>query len=366
MRNLFIILLLVVCSGCRPGQTVLKGHIGNYHGEVVRICAEGQSDRRDTLVVDTLGNFIFSPANGVWSIYEISVKDHSPWVPVYIGAGDQVEMKLVLQQDKRIDVTFSGDRPAENAYLWAYCEDLNDPRQANERIVESVIGWYLTLEPDKEENYQIAYLETLERKVTDRTIVDKQATRSVTGLFRHYSGNLDDVMAVYNRICSNDSLREAVNDEYKEYVRAFGNLMPGKPAPDFEMTDMTGKKCRLSDLRGKYLYIDVWATWCSPCREEIPYMARLYEHFAKDKRIALVSISVDSNVKTWEQFIEREKPAWAQYVVDRKTNAFLDKEYRIYGIPHFMLIDPEGRFIAYSFSRPSEPDCAALIENSMK
>ena len=118
--------------------------------------------------------------------------------------------------------------------------------------------------------------------------------------------------------------------------------------------------------RGKYLYIDVWATWCSPCREEIPYMARLYEHFAKDKRIALVSISVDSNVKTWEQFIEREKPAWAQYVVDRKTNAFLDKEYRIYGIPHFMLIDPEGRFIAYSFSRPSEPDCAALIENSMK
>ena len=101
MRNLFIILLLVVCSGCRPGQTVLKGHIGNYHGEVVRICAEGQSDRRDTLVVDTLGNFIFSPANGVWSIYEISVKDHSPWVPVYIGAGDQVEMKLVLQQDKR-------------------------------------------------------------------------------------------------------------------------------------------------------------------------------------------------------------------------------------------------------------------------
>lgn len=126
MRNLFIILLLVgFGSGCRPGQTVLKGHIGNYHGEVVRICAEGQSDRRDTLVVDTLGNFIFSPANGVWSIYEISVKDHSPWVPVYIGAGDQVEMKLVLQQDKRIDVTFSGDRPAENAYLWAYCEAKN-------------------------------------------------------------------------------------------------------------------------------------------------------------------------------------------------------------------------------------------------
>lgn len=449
MRNLFIVMLLAVCSGCRPGQTLLEGHIANYHGEVVRICVEGQADRRDTLAVDSLGNFVFSPADGTGGIYEVSVKDHSPWVPVYIGKGDRVTLKLTLEKDKRIEPSFSGERLAENAYLWAYCAartsrfwnrpelkgisfrkyrseidkmrkelqeklnevkdgavreslavkqhlmlqnrlltytwlqnedqapdadyaafvtsiDLSNPEEANEEIIEHVIGWYVRQNmTDISENHLIMYLETLGRKVADRDIADEHASRKVMERFRYFSGNLDDVMEVYNRMCTNDSLRQIVNEEYREYVRVFGNLMPGQPAPDFEMTDMTGKKCRLSDLRGKYLFIDVWATWCAPCRDEIPHMARLYEHFAKDKRIALVSISVDSNVKTWKQFIGREKPAWAQYVVDRETNAFLDKEYRIYGIPHFMLIDPEGRFVAYSFTRPSDPDCAKLLEQKI-
>ena len=450
MRNLFILLILAVCSGCQPGQTVLQGHIENYHGEVVRICPEGKAEQRDTLKVDSLGNFIFTPKTGENLIYEISVKDHQPWVPVYVAQGDEVKITLSLQKDKRIETTFAGNRLAENAYLWAHCEakntrfwnipelknasfqefrtriddmrqglqkmldkvkdtalqeklevkqhlmlqehllnyawlrgdrqmpdtgyttfvtsiDLNDPRQADERTIENVIGWYMNQQPmDEKGNYLIAYLEMLERKVSNQEVIDRQATRLVTAQFRHFAGNLDDVMSVYNQMCRDDSLRHTVNDEYKEYMRAFGNLLPGKPAPDFEITDTAGKKCRLSDLRGKYLYIDIWATWCAPCREEIPHMARLHEHFAKDKRIALVSISVDSNVKTWKQFIEREKPAWAQYVVDRKTNAFLDKEYRIYGIPHFMLIDPEGRFVKYTFCRPSDPECASLIENCMK
>ena len=95
-------------------------------------------------------------------------------------------------------------------------------------------------------------------------------------------------------------------------------------------------------------------------------MARLQEHFANDARIALISISVDANVKTWKDFLLKDKPTWAQYVVDAENNAILDKEYRIFGIPHFMLLDPEGRFVAYSFDRPSSPMCADSIEKAMK
>lgn len=91
-------------------------------------------------------------------------------------------------------------------------------------------------------------------------------------------------------------------------------------------------------------------------------MAKLQEYFAGNDRITLVSISVDANQKTWRNFLKQEQPTWAQYVVDRKNNAFLEKEYRIYGIPHFMLLDPDERFIAYSFTRPSDPECAKMVE----
>ena len=82
--------------------------------------------------------------------------------------------------------------------------------------------------------------------------------------------------------------------------------------------------------------------------------------------MAFISISVDNNRSVWKKFLEKDKPAWKQYNVDKKTNEFLDKEYRIYGIPHFMLLDPEGRFVSYSFTLPSDPECARMIENSMK
>lgn len=456
MRNLLITLLVAVCSGCQPGQTLLKGRIENYHGEVVRICPEGLAERRDTLRVDSLGNFTFSPVNGAWGIYEISVKDHQPWVPVYVGEGARTEVVLALQPDKRIRASFAGDRLAENEYLQAYNElsngrmwydselaalpfkdfqarvdkmdkelteklngvkepalreafavkqhlmfrgrllsynwlhsrgqqekqpdadydayvqsiDVNDPKECNDGILGDVIGWNLSKKMEGENrnysDWDVAYLDILDRLVSNREIKDRHATKKIMDKFRFFSGNtFDSVIERFNSLCLNDSLRRQVNAEYAEYVRAYGNLVPGKVAPDFEMTDAQGKKCRLSDLRGKYLFIDIWATWCAPCREEIPHMARVYKHFAGDKRIELISISVDNNRNTWKKFLEKDKPAWRQFNVDKKTNEFLDKEYRIYGIPHFMLIDPQGRFIAYSFTRPSDPGCIKLIENNM-
>lgn len=245
--------------------------------------------------------------------------------------------------------------------------DLNDPQECNDAILGSVIDWQVSREKtDEHKDYTVAYLDVLDRRVSVAEIKNRHAAKQVTEQFRFFSGtSLDAGVERFNALCTDDSLRQQVNAEYAEYLRVYGNLMPGKPAPDFEIIDADGKKCRISDLRGKYLFIDIWATWCAPCRDEIPFMAQLQEHFTGDGRITLISISVDSNVKTWKKFLKKEQPGWPQYVVDRKTNEFLEKEYRIYGIPHFMLIDPEGRFVSYAFTRPSDPDCIKLIEQNM-
>ena len=450
MKSLFVLLSLAACWGCTPRQAVLEGHIENYQGEVVRICTEGNAFKRDTLSVDSLGNFEFMPDRQEGMIYEISVKDHMPWVSVYLAEGDCSEVRLTLTADKQVETTFSGDRVAENEYLRAYSAtessrkwyepgmnalpfkdyravvdgmdddlqkmllqikdselraqfavkqhlmlqtqlayyvwrqdgndkedvedmdyanfittiDVNNPMECNDDILGVVISRKMKLDGyDGTGDYLPLYLETLDKLVTNPEVKNAHATGMLLQQFQYFSGNpLSASVERYNAICTNDSLKAVVNAEYAEYDRVYGNLMPGKPAPDFEMMDVNGKKCRLSDLKGKYVFVDFWATWCAPCREEIPHMAKLQEHFANDSRIALVSISVDANVKTWKNFLAKDKPTWEQYVVDAKNNAILDKEYRIFGIPHFMLLDPEGCFVQYSFTRPSFSGCAEEIE----
>lgn len=245
--------------------------------------------------------------------------------------------------------------------------NLNDSLTCSEELLEYVIGWHLSQDTSRDwSDYPRKSLELVGRLITDRAMKNYH----LTSMFRKYLNqsvalSLQEAYELYNTLCTDENLKREVGEEYKEYVRVNGNLMKGSVAPDFEMMGVTGEKCRLSDFKGKVLLVDVWATWCAPCREELPYMAKLKEYFKKDNRIEIISVAVDNNTNTWKKFLEKEKPAWEQYIVDKKTNDFLEKEYRIVGIPHFMLLDQEGRFIAYSFVRPSEPECVELLEKHL-
>ena len=89
--------------------------------------------------------------------------------------------------------------------------------------------------------------------------------------FRRIVGRNDETLPsnMYRRFGTPTS-----GSQIQKICQAFGNLMPGKIAPDFELIDREGKKCRLSDLKGKYLFVDFWATWCHGCVLEIPYMVK--------------------------------------------------------------------------------------------
>ena len=178
--------------------------------------------------------------------------------------------------------------------------------------------------------------------------------------------SLESLMARYNQICTDDSMRQQVAAHYQEYVRVYTNLMPGKVAPDFELISDTGELVRLSDLRGQYLFIDVWATWCGGCVMEIPYMEKLQEHFANDKRIKLISISWDYTQEVWLDYLKKRPATWAQYIVDEENMDFMKKEYRMTFIPRFLLLDPEGRIISIEFARPSDPECVQILEEIIK
>lgn len=130
----------------------------------------------------------------------------------------------------------------------------------------------------------------------------------------------------------------------------------GTPAPSFEYKNHNGKTTKLEDLRGKYVYIDVWATWCGPCRAEIPYLKEVEKNF-HNKNIEFVSISIDEqkDFEKWKAFVADKQLGGVQLFADNDWNSTFVKALAITGIPRFILIDTKGNILNANADRPSSP-----------
>lgn len=162
---------------------------------------------------------------------------------------------------------------------------------------------------------------------------------------------------------------------YKDYYHsklAIRKAIPaGTPSPTFEnYENFKGGTTSLSDLKGKYVYIDVWATWCGPCKREIPSLKKIEEQY-HGKDIEFVSISTDNGRGYKEKTIEASKVGWKKMITEKEMGGIQlfagkvwDKSefrnfYKIKGIPRFILIDPAGNVVNADAPRPSSP---ALVE----
>ncbi|MDD4384205.1 MAG: TlpA disulfide reductase family protein [Bacteroidales bacterium] len=142
-------------------------------------------------------------------------------------------------------------------------------------------------------------------------------------------------------------------------------LAPGKIAPDFTLECIDGETYSLNDFKGKLVYIDFWATWCSPCRKEIPYLAKLKEAY-KNKPIVFVAISLDDNKEAWVKMVTEDKLGGYQLYAQKAWQSDAAQQYQISGVPTFVLIDAEGKIIQYPASRPSEEETPLLFDKHLK
>lgn len=129
-------------------------------------------------------------------------------------------------------------------------------------------------------------------------------------------------------------------------------LAKGQPAPIFNGKTLKGKEKSLTDYRGKFVYLDVWATWCGPCRAEIPSLKQLEKDFAKQD-VVFMSVSIDSKDDPWKEMVKEEKLKGVQLFTEDAWNSKLCKSYNVRSIPRFILIDPAGKIVTVNAPRPS-------------
>jgi thiol-disulfide isomerase/thioredoxin len=142
-------------------------------------------------------------------------------------------------------------------------------------------------------------------------------------------------------------------------------LAPGQSAPSFTLTDINGETVSLSDFRGQLVYLDFWASWCGPCRRQIPHLKKMKEAYA-NKPVAFVMISLDDDKDAWIKAVNDESLTGTMLHAEKAWSSDVAQQYQIKGVPTFVLIDGEGKLIEYNSPRPSDPEATLLIDKHLK
>ncbi len=200
----------------------------------------------------------------------------------------------------------------------------------------------------------------LDKPAYDERILNAKA---IISKHKEEAPNLDSLIVEMD--ANNDSMFfKYLETNYEKMHDNLVRFAKGNQSPVFNnYENYNGGKTSLSDLKGKYVYLDIWATWCKPCKDEIPALKILEQDF-HDKNIAFVSISVDKQeaYETWRTMVKDMDLKGIQLFADNNFESEFITEYGINAIPRFILLDTNGNIVDADADRPSNPKLRELFE----
>ncbi len=174
-----------------------------------------------------------------------------------------------------------------------------------------------------------------------------------------YTKELQKYYDIFMANSINEDHKSDVSEKYNKLIK----LSKGQPSPKFTAYEnFKGGETSLDDLKGKYVYVDVWATWCGPCKREIPSLKKVEEEY-HNKNIAFVSMSIDrkKDYDKWRTMVEEKELSGIQIYAPNDWKSDFVTNYGILGIPRFILIDPEGNIVNANAPRPSSDELIDLF-----
>lgn len=314
----------------------------DYKTEIARV--KGNKDRFELTVEVEVGDarpyYLYLPSLG-----DLGFPKNVPVMYFFIDTENvQIEAKI---KDGNLRREWIKGSPAMSEYL-AFIAANPYGKELDEAInVYNIASNEYNNVSQTEENYRI--LKQASKRMDSLSVKQSEAFLAMIPENRD-SKMLAVIVGNYYSGASVDILEKIVNQfgegvqecypirKMKKRIAQVKASAVGSIAPEFELKDLEGNLVKLSSFRGKYVLIDFWASWCGPCRKEIPNIKQVYNSFA-DKGLVVIGVSVDQNEEEWRQAVKEEQ---VQYLQLSDIEGITWKLYNFNGIPFITLISPEG------------------------
>ncbi|RSK44792.1 TlpA disulfide reductase family protein [Hymenobacter perfusus] len=309
---------------------------------------ETQFVSRDTATVDEKGQFKFAGALPETGLYQVKTSDQNQAL-VVLGNGSRLELTGDAQ---KLAATYAVKGSPDSELL----RQVNQALQTSQQQMQQLM-------PRLEQRYtqaaQAGRQDSMQAIQRQAELVQSMGQREVVRLVRQNPGSIVSGFVVSSVLNpdENFTLADSVATQLKvsqpnsRYTKALvARLEPlratavGTTAPEISLAAPDGKNLPLTSLRGKYVLIDFWASWCGPCRRENPNVVKAYNKF-KGKGFEIYGVSFDQDRAKWLKAIEADGLVW-KHVSDLKGwESAAGQTYGIKSIPASILLDPQGRII---------------------
>lgn len=205
-------------------------------------------------------------------------------------------------------------------------------------------------------------LEYIVRNIQDTTVADF-ALNSVLSRYMEKRGAeaIEELMDMFRQKVHSPRVKQSVEELYSKWNR----VAKGKTIPEFTFLDVNDQEVSLSEFKGKYVYVDCWATWCGPCKQQLPALQQL-EYKYKGKDIVFVSISSDSDRNKWKNMVKTQKLGGVQLIEKVSTRSEFSDFFMINAIPRFIVLDKEGKVFDMNAPRPTDPATTTLLDGLLE